>query len=72
MICGILVIGTIIGVFMVRPDLGKGLVGGLSVGHLPSFPEWAPPDAVKNPLLTMAKPETVIPLASLHPSLAYP
>lgn len=53
-IFGILVIGTIIGVFMVRPDFGKGLVGGLSVGHLPSFPEWAPPDAVTNPLLTMA------------------
>lgn len=53
-ICGILVIGTIIGAFMVRPDLGKGLVGGLSVTHLPPFPQWAPPDAVKNPLLTMA------------------
>ena len=53
-ICAILVVGTIIGTLMVRPDFGKALVGSLRFGHLPEFPEWAPEDAVKNPLLTMA------------------
>lgn len=53
-ICAILVVGTIIGTLMVRPDFGKALVGSLRFGHLPEFPEWAPQDAVENPLLTMA------------------
>ena len=53
-ICGILVAGTIIGTLMVRPHFGKVLVGSASVGHLPPLPPWAPEDAVKNPLLTMA------------------
>ena len=39
---------------MVRPDFGKALVGSLRFGYLPEFPEWAPQDAVENPLLTMA------------------
>jgi Mn2+/Fe2+ NRAMP family transporter len=53
-ICLILVLGTIIGTLMVRPDFGKALVGSLRFGYLPEFPEWAPKDAVENPLLTMA------------------
>ena len=36
------------------PDLGKAVVGSLRFGYLPEFPEWAPQDAVENPLLTMA------------------
>ena len=47
-------VGTIIGTLMVRPDFGKALVGSLRFGYLPEFPEWAPKDAVENPLLTMA------------------
>ena len=53
-ICGILVVGTIVGTLMVRPDFGKAIVGSLKFGHLPDFPEWTPKDAVQNPLLTMA------------------
>ena len=53
-ICSILVAGTILGTLMVRPDLGRALLGTLSFGQLPEFPEWAPRDAVENPLLTMA------------------
>ena len=53
-ICLILVVGTIIGTLIVRPDFGKALVGSLRFGYLPEFPEWAPKDAVENPLLTMA------------------
>ncbi|MCZ6679860.1 MAG: Nramp family divalent metal transporter [Candidatus Poribacteria bacterium] len=53
-ICTILVAGTIIGTLMVRPDFGKAVVGSLRFGDLPPFPSWAPEDAIKNPLLTMA------------------
>ena len=53
-ICSILVVGTIVGTLMVRPDLAEALRGTLSFGRLPEFPEWAPQDAVDNPLLTMA------------------
>ena len=53
-ICGILVLGTIIGTLMVRPDFGKALVGSVSVGQLPKLPPWTPEDTVENPLLTMA------------------
>ena len=52
-ICGILVIGTVIGVLMVRPSFGKTLVGSVSVG-LPPFPDWTPEDTRQNPFLTMA------------------
>ncbi|HCK14448.1 TPA: hypothetical protein DHW51_10035 [Candidatus Poribacteria bacterium] len=53
-ICGILVGGTIVGTLMVRPDFGKAVAGSLSFGYLPEPTDWAPQDAVKNPLLTMA------------------
>ena len=39
---------------MVRPDLGQAFLGTLRFGQVPEFPEWAPQDAVENPLLTMA------------------
>lgn len=41
-ICGILVAGTLAAMVMVGPDLWKLLVGGVSVGHLPAAPAWAP------------------------------
>jgi Mn2+/Fe2+ NRAMP family transporter len=53
-ICGILVAGTIIGTLMVKPNLGPAIMGSLSFGHLPPLPTWAPADAIKHPLLTMA------------------
>ncbi len=53
-ICAILVSGTAIGTLMVRPDFFRALVGSVSFGYLPPFPEWAPTDAVKHPMLTMA------------------
>jgi hypothetical protein len=53
-ICTILVVGTLVGTMMVRPDFRQALVGLFSFGHLPDLPAWAPPDAAKHPLLTMA------------------
>lgn len=53
-ICGILVVGTIIGTLMVRPDLGEAFKGSVRFGYLPDFPSWAPADAVKNTWLTMS------------------
>ena len=50
----ILVVGTVFGTILVKPDLWETLVGSVSFGHLPPFPPWAPEDAVKHPLLTMA------------------
>jgi Mn2+/Fe2+ NRAMP family transporter len=53
-ICCILVAGTAIGTLLVRPDLAQALTGSLSIGRLPDFPPWAPENAVRHPLLTMA------------------
>jgi hypothetical protein len=39
---------------MVRPDFVKAVVGSLNFGHFPEFPAWAPDDAVKHRMLTMA------------------
>ena len=52
-ICGILVSGTIIGTWMVRPDVWAALLGCLRVGYVPEIPKWAPPDVQQQPLLTM-------------------
>ena len=52
-ICGILVLGTIIGTLMVQPDMYAALVGCFSIGHVPPVPEWAPADVRQEPLLTM-------------------
>jgi Mn2+/Fe2+ NRAMP family transporter len=54
LICGILVIGTVLGTVLVRPDLWKALIGTVSFGSIPEFPEWAPEDAIRHPMLTMA------------------
>ena len=53
-ICAILVSGTAVGTLMVRPDFFRALVGSLSFGYVPPFPEWAPADAIKHPMLTMS------------------
>lgn len=52
-ICSLLVIGTIVGTLMVRPDWLATLVGFLRVGYVPPVPEWAPADVRQRPLLTM-------------------
>lgn len=41
-ICAALVIGTLAATFIVTPDLGKMILGAISVGHLPTPPAWAP------------------------------
>ena len=53
-ICFILVSGTFLGTLLVQPDFFKTLTGSFAVGNLPSYPDWAPPDAVQHPYLTMA------------------
>ncbi len=53
-ICGILVIGTMIGTLMVRPDFVGALLGTFGIYGLPDPPAWAPADAIKHPLLTLA------------------
>jgi Mn2+/Fe2+ NRAMP family transporter len=53
-ICGVLVVGTIIGTLMVRPDFLAALAGTFSFGYVPEVPNWAPPDVRQQPLLTMA------------------
>ena len=52
-ICGILVVGTMVGTIIVRPDFIATLMGTLRFGDLPPFPDWAPDAAVKHPLLTL-------------------
>lgn len=52
-ICGILVVGTITGTLIVRPDFFAALKGTFRFGDLPPFPDWAPEDTVKHPLLTL-------------------
>jgi Mn2+/Fe2+ NRAMP family transporter len=53
-ICGILVIGTMVGTLMVRPDFLAALAGTFGFGHIPEVPPWAPEDVRKQPALTMA------------------
>jgi Mn2+/Fe2+ NRAMP family transporter len=52
-ICCILVVGTVIGTLMVRPDFFAALVGTLSFGQIPEVPRWAPRDVRQEPILTM-------------------
>lgn len=53
-ICCLLVIGTIIGTLLVRPDLWAALKGSLDFGHVPPFPAWAPESAKAQPALTLS------------------
>ena len=52
-ICGILVVGTITGTLIVRPDFFAALKGTFRFGEIPSFPAWAPADTIAHPLLTL-------------------
>ena len=49
LICTILVVGTILGTMMVRPDFLQTLIGIFNFGHLPDFPAWVPKDTVMAP-----------------------
>jgi Mn2+/Fe2+ NRAMP family transporter len=46
-ICCLLVIGTVVGTILVRPDWWEALQGTLSVGQVPPIPPWAP-ESVKS------------------------
>lgn len=52
-ICLLLVAGTALGTAMVRPNLGKIVLGVLNLGGVPQPPAWAPADAVEHPALTL-------------------
>jgi len=52
-ICGILVLGTIVASVVVRPDIGAMIIGAVSVGHLPTAPDWAPPAARNDYILNL-------------------
>jgi Mn2+/Fe2+ NRAMP family transporter len=54
-ICGLLVLGTIIGTALVRPDWLAALRGFVSFGHIPKIPASAPPAFTQNawPLLAV-------------------
>ena len=53
-ICGVLILGTIVGTLMVKPDLWMIVKGSLSFGHVPEFPEWTPPQYRHNQALALA------------------
>ena len=54
-ICGILVVGTVVGTLMVQPDFWEAMLGSLQMGHVPqSLPPWTPEDARQYSLLTIA------------------
>ncbi len=54
-ICSILVLGTIAGTLLVRPDVYEAILGTLSVGRLPrEVPPWAPAAVHNRWLLTLA------------------
>jgi Mn2+/Fe2+ NRAMP family transporter len=53
-ICGILVVGTIVGTALVQPDFGAALVGLFSFGRFPQAPTSAPEEFRQNALPTLA------------------
>jgi hypothetical protein len=52
-ICCLLVVGTIFGTIMVKPDLWEALKGSLSFGRVPEFPDWAPQNVRDHRALTL-------------------
>ena len=52
-ICGMLVLGTILATLLVRPDIGSMLMGAIQFGHLPAAPEWGPQAARTDYTLNM-------------------
>lgn len=54
-ICSILVVGTIAGTIMVKPDLIAAAIGTVSVGSVPDpIPSWAPQSVHDQPILALA------------------
>ena len=53
-ICGILVLGTIVGTVLVRPDFVAACQGAIAFGHVPEFPNWVPESERKHAALTLA------------------
>lgn len=53
-ICGILVLGTIFGTLLVKPDWLAAWQGTISLGKIPEFPAWAPASTREHPALTSA------------------
>ncbi len=53
-ICGILVLGTVMGTLLVRPDFVAAWWGTISIGTVPEFPTWAPDSVRLHPGLTLA------------------
>ena len=53
-ICGMLIVGTILGTLMVKPDLAAIVRGSLRFGHVPEFPPWAPDHIRQHTGLTLA------------------
>ena len=52
-ICGILVLGTLVGTLLVWPDFVAAFIGTVRFGHVPPVPDWVPADVRQQPLLTM-------------------
>lgn len=54
-ICSVLVLGTVVGTMMVRPDFMEALRGTFQFGYVPAdLPAWTPPKTKENPSLMMA------------------
>jgi Mn2+/Fe2+ NRAMP family transporter len=51
-ICGVLVVGTVVGTLLVWPDFAATIAGSLRIGHVPDVPPWAP-DAVRQQSLPL-------------------
>jgi len=52
-ICGVLIVGTVVGTLLVKPDLLAALRGSLNFGHIPEFPKWVPESARSQTALTL-------------------
>lgn len=53
-ICGVLILGTILGTLLVKPNLWEIIRGSLSFGHVPEFPPWTPESISQHQALTLA------------------
>lgn len=53
-ICGVLILGTILGTLLVKPDLGSIITGSLGFGKIPEFPAWTPPQYRSDQALALA------------------
>lgn len=53
LICGLIVVVTIVATVIVRPDYGDLLLGAVRVGYMPDVPEWGPPAATNAYILNL-------------------